>query len=347
LSDLGRFTIGTDPYANQKLDIAPKELIDASVKTMDAAHLFADRITKRSIGHVDYSWDYLKHVFRRLVTGDSTTDEISRELIERLEDYNDENTKRLKVDELNILSGNKSIAAAYRAAIALEKELCKDKICEDYISMILILSEYCVYKHLYDLQKHTGYAFPVDGYKSVVASVNRAYEYHVSFVENYVDQLFGEIDLIVSEAGYTLNGFAVGKPDIEEAINYMGYSITRLYHTETTDLNNEAQSDVAETVNIKYYKYITERDSKVCELCRALEGKEFRYIDREVGKNFPPIHPNCRCQHAFILKAVSIEHIRKMTEIDNRLYNIVPDSMDFAEWLYAWGVEVEFDGWFT
>jgi hypothetical protein len=36
-----------------------------------------------------------------------------------------------------------------------------------------------------------------------------------------------------------------------------------------------------------------------------------------------------------------------MTEIDNRLYNIVPDSMDFAEWLYAWGVEVEFDGWFT
>lgn len=347
MSDLSLFAIGTNPFVNKKTDVAPKELIDASVETMDAAQAFADRVVKRSIGNVDHSWNYLKHVFRRLVTGDSSTDELRRELIDRLEDYNDVNNKMLKVDELNILSGNKSVAAAYRAAIAVEKELCKDKICENYISMALILADYCTYKHVYDLQKYTGFAFPVDEYKNISVSLNGEYEQHVSYVENYIDQLFSEIDLIVSEAGYTLNGFAISKPDIEEAINYVSYSITRLFHTETTDLNNEAQSAVAETVKIRYYKYITERDSKVCELCRALDGKEFRYIDREVGKNFPPIHPNCRCQHAYILKEVAIEHIMKMTEIDNNLYNIVPDNMDFPKWLYAWGLEVEVDGWLT
>jgi NAD+--asparagine ADP-ribosyltransferase len=35
-----------------------------------------------------------------------------------------------------------------------------------------------------------------------------------------------------------------------------------------------------------------------CEHCAGLDGKRFKVSEMEIGKNAPPLHPNCRCSIA-------------------------------------------------
>lgn len=70
----------------------------------------------------------------------------------------------------------------------------------------------------------------------------------------------------------------------------------RLIYTEGTHAMNEASAQVflAEDANAEYI-YSTVGDSRVCEVCQGLDGKQFPLKDRQPGINFPPMHPGCRC----------------------------------------------------
>lgn len=63
----------------------------------------------------------------------------------------------------------------------------------------------------------------------------------------------------------------------------------RIVYTEDTWIANESIREG------KKYIYTTADDSRVCPVCRALNGKEFAYRDRRYGINYPPMHPWCRC----------------------------------------------------
>lgn len=70
----------------------------------------------------------------------------------------------------------------------------------------------------------------------------------------------------------------------------------RLIYTEGTHALNEASAQVfaAEDPDAEYV-YSTVGDSRVCEVCRGLDGLRFALRDRQPGINFPPMHPGCRC----------------------------------------------------
>lgn len=343
MADLSQFVLGTDPMRDKNLKVISADLIERSVARMDKVQSLADAYIIKCTNDIDFSYDYLKHVFRKLITGETTPDIVRKELNDLLAFYQDAKIINEPIDELNILSQNKTKVAAFRAAVAVQREICKQKNIKNFLSTCLILAEYCVFSPVYDLQLLTGYAFAIDEMVKTASAIYFEYRKHSEYAGRNIDQLFGEIDMVIDEAGYTLNGFAVAKPDIDDAVSYTGYAMNRLIHSEATDITNESQAAVGEFLKIPYYKYITERDSKVCELCSALDGVVLRYRDRRVGENFPPIHPNCRCQHSFELKLASLEHMRELAEIDNKLYTTVPNDMSFEKWLESWGIS--YDGW--
>ncbi len=47
-------------------------------------------------------------------------------------------------------------------------------------------------------------------------------------------------------------------------------------------------------MRIKEYVFATILDSCMSEICRANDNKKYLYKDREVGVNYPPLHPNYR-----------------------------------------------------
>lgn len=42
------------------------------------------------------------------------------------------------------------------------------------------------------------------------------------------------------------------------------------------------------------YKYCAILDNRTSEICKQLDGNEFKLSQAQVGVNFPPMHPNCR-----------------------------------------------------
>lgn len=76
--------------------------------------------------------------------------------------------------------------------------------------------------------------------------------------------------------------------------------IARLIYTQGTLVYNEATAGVVEG-DFEEYQISTVGDKKVCNICRGLEEKTFRFKDRTVGVNFPPLHPWCRCSFTVVI----------------------------------------------
>lgn len=74
----------------------------------------------------------------------------------------------------------------------------------------------------------------------------------------------------------------------------------RLIYTQGTLVYNEATAGVVEQ-DFTEYRLSTANDSKVCPICRKLEQEVFRFQDRTVGVNFPPLHPWCRCSFTVVI----------------------------------------------
>ena len=49
------------------------------------------------------------------------------------------------------------------------------------------------------------------------------------------------------------------------------------------------------------YQIVDASDENCCEYCKSMSKKIFRFKDRKVGVNFPPLHPWCRCTYDIIV----------------------------------------------
>lgn len=72
------------------------------------------------------------------------------------------------------------------------------------------------------------------------------------------------------------------------------YETARLVRTESAYFLGQA--DLASYVEdgVVDYRYLATLDRRTSKVCRSLDGKVFKVKDAVVGKNYPPMHPNCR-----------------------------------------------------
>ena len=75
-------------------------------------------------------------------------------------------------------------------------------------------------------------------------------------------------------------------------------SLMRLVYTEGTYVSRMAQAEELKREGFGSYTMQAVHDGRTCEQCHGVEGKTFRFEDMQVGVNFPPLHPYCRCQIA-------------------------------------------------
>ena len=69
----------------------------------------------------------------------------------------------------------------------------------------------------------------------------------------------------------------------------------RLLRTETAAYSNEIEAKAANDCGINSYMFISIGDDHTCGNCLDLHGTTHTYNRRQVGYNYPPLHPNCRC----------------------------------------------------
>lgn len=208
------------------------------------------------------------------------------------------------LDELNILSIKSSISRqeqlltqVYQSMMELAGDteakvetLLKDVVKTNYE------------RECFVLQKGTGVCFQVARLNPDLISQVIRHEWSGA---NFSQRVWDNVDklAITAKREITLGlikGSSVDQMarEINRVMERGKYAAERLVRTEVSHFVNEAQKLAYEESGIEEYEFL----GGGCEDCNALNGSLFKISEAEVGLNYPPIHPNCRCTTVAVFK---------------------------------------------
>lgn len=103
----------------------------------------------------------------------------------------------------------------------------------------------------------------------------------------------------------------------------------RLVRTEFNRIANESTADAYEKYGIEEYEFIATLDSKTSDICAELDNQRFKVKDREVGVNYPPMHPNCR---STTIAYFDDDLTRRIAKKEDGKYFYVSHDTTYKQW---------------
>ena len=132
------------------------------------------------------------------------------------------------------------------------------------------------------------------------------------------------------------SGFLSGKSnarvarEIRDRFGVAFRDAERLVRTETSYIAGQADLQAYRDLGIEAYEFITALDSRTCKHCAPLDGQVFPVRDARVGKNYPLIHPNCRCTTGMADERLATGYRRGKDADGGNV--LLPEDMNYAEW---------------
>lgn len=115
----------------------------------------------------------------------------------------------------------------------------------------------------------------------------------------------------------------------------VAYSAARtLVRTETAYIFEKAAAEAYQACGIEWYEYLATLDNLTSEVCQELDGKHFKVKDAVPGKNYPPMHPNCRSTTVCWFpgeEEKKAKTTRTARGADGKSYE-VPADMTYKQW---------------
>lgn len=103
----------------------------------------------------------------------------------------------------------------------------------------------------------------------------------------------------------------------------------RLVRTETAYIYEDATMKSYQECGIEQYEYLATLDKKTSAACRKLDGKVFKVADAMPGKNYPPMHPNCR---STTVCHFDTDKVTKRVALNGKEAYEVPSNMNYRQW---------------
>lgn len=132
---------------------------------------------------------------------------------------------------------------------------------------------------------------------------------------NYSDSIWRNVNGLASDLPQIIGGGLTSGTSqekmarqVRERYDVSVYESMRLIRTESNYFLNEAEGQSYEEREIEEYEYDAVPDS-IRFTCNCFEndGLIFNVKDRIPGRNYPPLHPNCRCGTLPVLKGMKEE----------------------------------------
>ena len=115
----------------------------------------------------------------------------------------------------------------------------------------------------------------------------------------------------------------------------VAYSAAKtLVRTETAYIYEASTMAGYSACGIEWYEFLATLDFKTTPVCQELDGQRFRVKDAVPGKNFPPMHPNCRSTTVCAFpeeKDKKGRTTRVAKDADGKAYEVSAD-MTYTEW---------------
>ena len=115
--------------------------------------------------------------------------------------------------------------------------------------------------------------------------------------------------------------------------NVSEFESKRLIRTETAHINNEMEALSYEEADIEKYRFVAVLDTRTSHICREHDYKVYKVSERQVGVNYPPLHPFCRST------TIAVFNDDDLTELSRRARDpktgkttTIPGDMDYEDW---------------
>ena len=213
---------------------------------------------------------------------------------------------------------------------------------------------------LYDAQKTTGFGF--EGHGIPDRQMDGIIKSNWSGI-NYADRVWMNRDALADRVdSMMMEQISMGKlsdPSIKDLrgmvdldkwrkqattkfrdeMQYAKYAANRLVRTETSYAANEAVAIAYDEVGVEKYEYIATLDRRTSSKCQDHDGlidpdthEAYTMDKKEVGKNWPPLHPHCRSGTAPVLASVDRSKLRRRARNADGSTTMIPADMDYTEW---------------
>lgn len=161
---------------------------------------------------------------------------------------------------------------------------------------------------------------------------------------NYTDTLPSYLEAALTR-GVAL-GYGVDDMVREAKVIFRDFSnrnLHRLINTEFGHVQETATEHAYKETDLEQYRYLATLEAKTCGVCGGLDYKVFNVKDIERGKNYPLIHPNCRCTTTpYIPEMDDIKGTRHARDPETGK-SIKVEQMTFEEWRKQYDVSKRMD----
>lgn len=198
------------------------------------------------------------------------------------------------------------------------------------------------YRAIYDTQMGTGFdfAFSKIDDNMVSALLNEAWS-----GKNYSTRIWGNTDIIADSIAEIVGGALISGQSIEKTARQIRerfgvgkYYAERLVRTETNHFNNEADAMAYEEMDVDKYVFLATLDTRTSTKCQEKDGEVIPLKERQVGVNFPPLHPNCRSKtRAYMGEEIEATLKRRARNPVTGKTEIV-DNISYEEWAKQHGI---------
>lgn len=200
------------------------------------------------------------------------------------------------------------------------------------------------YRAIYDTQMGTGLDF---GFSTIDNNLIETLLNEHWSGKNYKARVWGNTDILaesVSEliGGAILSGQSLSKTtqQIRERFGVGKYYAERLIRTETNHFYNEADAMAYEEMGVDKYVFVAVLDNRTSRMCQDMDNVVKDYKDKEVGVNFPPLHPNCRSTTRGYLGEEAERHLQRRARDPKTGKSELIGNMSYKEWAKTKGIDV-------
>lgn len=192
------------------------------------------------------------------------------------------------------------------------------------------------YKSIYDTQMGTGYDF---AFSTLDDNLVKSVMSEAWSGKNYSKRIWGNTDILadtVSEivGGALLSGQSYAKTSrqIRERFNVAKYYADRLVRTECNYFHNQADAMAYEEMDVDKYVFVAVLDTRTSTICQNLDNKVFELKEKQVGKNYPPMHVNCRSTTRAYMGAEIEATLKRRARNPITGENELIDNMSYKAW---------------
>lgn len=120
---------------------------------------------------------------------------------------------------------------------------------------------------------------------------------------------------------------------VRQQFNVAKYKSDRIIRTELNHFHNETDAMANKDLGIKEYVFVAALDSRTSEICRSHDGNKYKYKDKQIGVNYPPMHPNCRSvTRGYISEEIEKTITRRARDIETG-ETYITDAKNYDEYI--------------